>query len=769
MGDIAGAMPWDRDCTGARFLLPPRAAILKRPVELLDRAVSGVGFGGEYLRSRFDWHRTRFAAMGAVTGSSTNSFVGREREMAELRAALDDANAGRGRLIVLSGEPGIGKSRLAEEIAREAATQGMRARWGRSWEGGGAPAYWPWVQILRSLVVDPNRQRIRGTAIPPEVAQLLPELASEAYGEPPIDPKQAQFRLFDAVTTTLKDASRSQTLVLILDDLHEVDSSSLEMLKFIARALPESHLLIVGTCRDAEVRRSPMLSEAIAEIVRGGSQMLLGGLLPSEVLDLVVARSDQPPSTGFIHDLHQVTAGNPLYVEGVLRVLIAEGKLDTAERLDLSGFRLPEGVRGAINKRLALLSFPARELLMVAAAIGQEFDQAVLQRVRQTSVDEVRSLLREAVEIGIVASDCDPPRFSHPLIREALHRDRGEDESTQMHSRIGAVLEEIHAADLTSQSAQLAYHYELGGKLEKAIDYSNRAAKAAAKVYAYQQGLNLSENALRLMEKRGASTTERARQLLQTAAFAAAFDIRAAIDHLEKAVTLFEDAGDLEGLAEAHVKIGNWLASGDHPTASTYTMNIDRAFSHYAAAQKALRDRPASATIVRLYRGIAHASWEAARMKESVDAARRAVEIAEQVGREDVWQDAAGGLAFALNASGLTRESFSIVERMSERAQLSGEPAVLLLAAHHSAYHFLFGGDLASAAKWFQRLLAMPSLSETARRSYSQFMTFPSHGPGNSRRLAQHRPGIFWVGCGNPLSRFAKATGKQVWRPATVD
>jgi tetratricopeptide (TPR) repeat protein len=232
------------------------------------------------------------------------------------------------------------------------------------------------------------------------------------------------------------------------------------------------------------------------------------------------------------------------------------------------------------------------------------------------------------------------------------------------------------------------------------------------------------------MEKHGASATARARQLLQTAAFASAFTNQRAIEFLEKAVTLFDEAGDTEASAAAHVKIGQMLCGNNNPDGASTTMNIDRAFIHYAIAEKALRDRPASEAVVGMYRGIAHASWEAARMKESLDAARWAVEIAEQVGREDVWQDAAGGLAFALNASGLVRESFAIIERMRERAQLSGDPAVLMVATHHSAYHFLFGGDLASAAQWFQRLLAMPSLSESARRSYSQFMTFPLAGTG---------------------------------------
>ncbi len=152
----------------------------------------------------------------------------------------------------------------------------------------------------------------------------------------------------------LKDAARSQPLVLIFDDLHEADQDSLEMLKFVARGLHDSHVVVIGNYRDVEVRRSQMLSEAIAELLRDGDQIPLAGLAETEVARMVEARAALAPSPSFVADLHRATAGNPLFVDGVVRVLIAEGKLAGAERLDLSGFKLPEGSRGAIRKRLAI-------------------------------------------------------------------------------------------------------------------------------------------------------------------------------------------------------------------------------------------------------------------------------------------------------------------------------------------------------------------------------------------------------------------------------
>jgi predicted ATPase len=205
------------------------------------------------------------------------NFVGRKFELAELKAALDDSCAGRGRMCLVSGEPGIGKTRLAEEIAREASARGMRALWGRCWEGDGAPAYWPWIQVIRGCVsaADQSKRRSileseQSLSIVETVAQIVPELRVTAPHpmKPPLtssDPEQARFQLFDALTNLLKSFARLGPLAIVIDDLHDAGDASLLMLRFIARELKGTSILIVGTYRELEVRRSPELSKHIGD------------------------------------------------------------------------------------------------------------------------------------------------------------------------------------------------------------------------------------------------------------------------------------------------------------------------------------------------------------------------------------------------------------------------------------------------------------------------------------------------------------------------
>ena len=200
-------------------------------------------------------------------------FVGRQLEMAELTAALNESMSGRGRMVMLAGEPGIGKTRTAQELASHAGGQGVQVLWGWCYEQEGAPPFWPWVQPIRDYVGQCDPQRLQtemgpGAAdiaeIVPEVRQKLPDLAPPPY----LDPEQARFRLFDSIAAFLKNAASSQPLLLILDDLHWADKPSLLLLEFLARQMVESRLLVVGTYRDMELSRQHPLSETLAQLSR---------------------------------------------------------------------------------------------------------------------------------------------------------------------------------------------------------------------------------------------------------------------------------------------------------------------------------------------------------------------------------------------------------------------------------------------------------------------------------------------------------------------
>ena len=203
----------------------------------------------------------------------SRAFVGREAELAELAAGLADAFAGRGRLFLLVGEPGIGKSRLAEELMMRARARGARILVGRCWEAGGAPAYWPWVQSLRAYVREAEPETLRrqlgsGAA---DVAQLLPELHdvfSDLGEPPPREAESARFRLFEAVTALLASVSAQRPLVLVLDDLHAADEPSLLLLQFLARELAGARLLVIGAYRDVDPTPRDPLTSTLAGLAR---------------------------------------------------------------------------------------------------------------------------------------------------------------------------------------------------------------------------------------------------------------------------------------------------------------------------------------------------------------------------------------------------------------------------------------------------------------------------------------------------------------------
>jgi len=529
---------------------------------------------------------------------------------------------------------------------------------------------------------------------------MLPELPSEApAADPQGDAEQARFRLFDAVAALLKDSAQEHPLLIVIDDLHEADLPSLQMLKFAVRVLHDAPVLIIGTYRDAEMRRSPERLRAIEEALRDGHQMPISGLAEAEVGRMVEARSDQSASAEFVAQLHRATAGNPLFVDGVLRVLAAEGRLGANKRIDLAGFKLPDSVRGAIARRLEMLSPEARAVFVTAAIVGDEFELDLVSRVSACSSETASKLIREAEELGVVSRVAYGRwRFSHPLVREWLLNEPAGTERVAQHRAVGEAIGEMHRADLTPHLAELAHHFREGAEVEKAIDYSIRAGKAAGKTFAFEEAVAQWQMALEVMEKHAVSTQRRARHLYALGDLCTSVSNEPAIAYLEKAISVSTEAGDPEQAAEAHIRLGevfsvtNFGKRGD-----ANTMNIDRAMDHYRAAEKILSGGPAKELLASLYAGFAIASWEALRVRDAIAFARHGVELAESLERPHAWFHAALCQCVSLTANGRMAEAKAIIEKMEEKA----------VAVHHTFAHVHLamrrsGTTCSAAIRWLR-------------------------------------------------------------------
>ncbi len=454
-------------------------------------------------------------------------FIGRLSEMGSLRTALDDAFAERGGLVMLVGEPGIGKTRIAEEFARHAAQRHAEVLWGRCYEESGAPPFWPWVQAIRSYCRDRDGEMLRadmsaGAAdiadIVPEVRQRLPDVPAPARLD---DPAQARFRLFDSIASFLRNICHRQPVVLILDDLHWADAPSLRLLQFLAPEVADSRMLLVGTYRDVELSRQHPLSDALGVLARlpGFRRLRLSGLSLDDVGRFIAAAAGAAPPQRLVDTLHSETEGNPLFLKETVRFLAQEGALQSElTRSDDrpqhapgrgAGIRIPEGVREVIGKRLNRLSQACNQMLSVASAIGREFAVELLLRLLDDRTeDDVLEAIDEAVAAGIIeeaAVVSGHYQFTHALIRQTLYEELRTARRTRLHRRIGEALEDLHRTDLEPYLPQLAHHLceaAHGSNVDKAIEYATRAGERADALLAYEEAVRFHESALHALELR---------------------------------------------------------------------------------------------------------------------------------------------------------------------------------------------------------------------------------------------------------------------------
>ena len=439
-------------------------------------------------------------------------FVGRQRELGDLKAALEDALSGRGRLVTLVGEPGIGKTRTAQELATYAGLRGAQILWGRSYEEQGVPPYWPWVQAIRSYVRERDPEQLRsemgaGAADIAEVVSDVQERLPNLQPAPELEPDQARFRLFDSIASFLKTASQRQPLVLVLDDLHWADQPSLMLLQFVARELGGARLLLVGTYGDVELSRQDPLAEALGELTRERlfQRVLLRGLSQEDVGRFIeMAAGVTPPST-LVTSVYTQTEGNPLFVTEVVRLLVQEGELsaEKARETDSWTIRIPEGVREVIGRRLNRLSQRCNEALSVASILGREFTMAQLRPlVEEVTEDRLFEVLEEALAARVIEElpqSVGRYQFTHALIQETLTAELSLTRRVRLHARIAQALEDLYGDDADSHAAELAHHFSQAEAVtgtEKLVRYSLLAGEWALASRAYEDALAHFERGL---------------------------------------------------------------------------------------------------------------------------------------------------------------------------------------------------------------------------------------------------------------------------------
>ena len=491
-----------------------------------------------------------------------NDFIGRARETAVLTDAVQDALSGRGRLVMLLGEPGIGKTRLAEEAATRAAASGARVLWGRCWEGGGAPAFWPWIQVIRgTLAAASGSGAMLAEASPglTQIAQMLPELRDASLlpavgadappamplGDTSRRPGSERFRLFDAITNLFKGLAGRTPLLIVLDDLHAADEDSLMLLRFLARELKQIPMLIVATFRELEAKQSAPHASLLAEIGREGTALPLRGLSGDEVGDFIRSVTEIPADPELVASLEQVTGGNPFFLDEIVRLMLAERTLGHTAPAG-ADFAIPDSIRTTIDRRLQRLSEPTRTLLSTASVIGHEFDAALLGAVSGTPRGELIERLGEAAAAAIIVEPermAGSYRFSHAIIGEVLRTALGMAARAQLHQRIAAAMERLHRDDDAPHLAQLAHHYCAAlsiGSADKAVEYSRRGAERARSQLAFAEAVRLYDMALRAL---GASSHPDQEQICEMLlAMGEAQAQGGSLDHARRA---FEHAADI--------------------------------------------------------------------------------------------------------------------------------------------------------------------------------------------------------------------------------
>ncbi len=516
------------------------------------------------------------AGVSAARGGLVRGrMVGRDTEIDALRRSWSETALGRGGMVLVSGEPGSGKTRLARELVDYACITGGTMLSGGCYELEAATPYLPFVEALRSWVHQSSDDQLREAVgdSGAEIARLAPELASRIgpFPEgPELSAAEQRLRLYDGVARCLFRLGEPSGVLLFIDDLQWADQASLSLLHYLVRLAPRERLLILGCYRDTELDRNHPLSEALDtwNRERAAVRVHLGRLdLDSTSALLTVLLGDECISEAFCAHIHRETEGNPFFIEEVVKTLVNEEQIvceygEWRRRDKDAGLALPQGIKAAIGRRLDHVSEPTTEILRTAAILGKSFEFSELAAVAEQTEDELLDALDEAVSAQLLETRSgESVIFTHDKIREVLYHELNPIRRRRLHTRVANGLEALRERGGRVAVADLAHHFMEGGCLDKGFDYAMRAAADAATLYAYSDSLRLYERARDCAETMGRTDDLPAIDTAMGDVFGLKGEPLNAAAAYERALTAIDDPAEATPIkckiGEAYVLIGD--------------------------------------------------------------------------------------------------------------------------------------------------------------------------------------------------------------------
>jgi predicted ATPase len=593
--------------------------------------------------------------------------VGRDRELQQARALWSRALSGQGQMLLISGEPGIGKTRLMRELVTHVEVSGNRALVGQCYSEGGAP-YAPFAQILRAGLDGGSGE---GLDLPDfvlaDLITLAPELRLHYPGVQPnplLDPESEQQRLFENMVAFCRALSERAPLLLVLEDAHWADSGTLSLLRHLARRTGRQRLMLAATYREVELDETRPFRQAQADLFRErlATRLKLSRLDREQTRDMLAALFAEEITAEFLDGIHRETEGNPFFIEEVCKALVESGEVFYQDghwdRPSMDELEIPQSVRVAIQSRVGKLPTQVQDTLRLAAILGREFDFDTLAAASELDEDALIEALESAEGAQLIEELSGRGgvtfAFPHALIAATLVEGVRTLRRRRLHRRGAAAIEGLRPDDFEA----LAYHHAEAGNAEQALTYYTRAGERASAAYANQEAERHFRAALDLAH----SETKRAHLLSELGVVLARLSQHEeAIETWRKGIALYRSLGQQEGIARLYARSARaaWHA-GDTP----------RGLALCREGVAAVAGAPDSPEMANLLHETARACWFNGLPDEAIPLCHQALEMAERLGSVRVQAEALTTLGVFPGQQ--AEEALSALTRAVELAESAG-------------------------------------------------------------------------------------------------